>query len=101
MPWSRSRPAGSTTSAIYRSAEHRRARIALIAAFTPGDPCCLCGHPMWHSKRLNADHLPGTNQYRGLAHGVGHRCTTCGRACNQVDAARRARERQTSSPLRW
>lgn len=98
MPWSNARPG---SAAVYRTAEHRRARAALLAAFTPGDPCCLCGHPMWHTRRLNADHMPGTDQYRGLSHGVGHRCTVCGKACNQTDGSRRARARQDASRLRW
>lgn len=89
------------TNPIYRDRAHAKARAALIAAFAPGDPCCLCGHPMWHSKRLEADHLPGTDLYRGLAHGAGHRCTVCGRACNQSDAGKRARSRQIASRLRW
>lgn len=101
MPWSKSRPRGNGVDAKYRTKAHRDARAGLIAAFTPGDPCCLCGHPMWHSRKLNADHFPGTDLYRGLAHGAGHRCTTCGRACNQRDGAKRARDRQDATRLRW
>lgn len=98
MPWSSSRPG---TAAIYRTAAHRDARAALVAAFRPGDPCCLCGHPMHGPTRnLDADHLPGTDQYRGLAHGAA-RCTVCGKRCNRSDGARRGRARQTASRLRW
>lgn len=88
--------------AIYRSKAHRDARAALLAAFTPGDPCCLCGHAMYPPTRnLHADHEPGTNRYRGLAHGSP--CETCGVSCNQVDGARRGRARQDTKTtrLRW
>lgn len=93
-------------AAIYRSRKYLADRAALVAAFQPGDPCCLCGHPMWplpdgRTSNLHADHIPGTSQYRGLAHGA--RCPTCGRRCNQSDGARRGRARQDTSAtrLRW
>jgi hypothetical protein len=89
MPWSASRPGSSP---IYRTAEHRKARAALLAVFALGDPCCLCGRPMYGpTKNLHADHWPGTDQYRGLAHEV----------CNRSDGSRRARARQGASRLRW
>ena len=92
MSWQRSRPAGKGTAAKYRSREHAQARAALLAAFTPGDPCCLCGRPMWGpTSALHADHTPDGTGYRGLAHA----------ACNRRDGARRGRARQTSSRLRW
>ena len=85
---------------IYRTPEHRRARAALITAWTPGDPCCLCGHPMYGPARyLHADHIPGTDQYRGLAHGTP--CQVCGKRCNQSDGAKRGRARQDTSTLQW
>lgn len=90
MPWSRSRPHGTSVNPLYRSPEHAKARAALLAAFTPGDPCCLCARPMWTPKGLHADHLPGTTQYRGLAHP----------ACNRRDGARRGRARQTTTAQR-
>ena len=76
---------------IYRTAKHRDARAALIAAFTPGDPCCLCGHPIWTPRYVEAQHQPGTEDLVGLAHGTRNRCTVCKRRCNQVDGARRGR----------
>lgn len=98
--WAR-RPAGDKASAIYRTSEHRRARAALLAVHYDGAPCCLCGHPMHGPTRnLDADHLPGTDQYRGLAHGNG-RCQTCGLRCNRVDGAKRGRARQNVSRLVW
>jgi hypothetical protein len=101
MPWSKSRPNGSGTSALYRSPEHKRARAALLAQHEDGDPCCLCGHGLYGpTKNFDADHLPGTNQYRGLAHGLTP-CRTCGLRCNRVDGAKRGRARQSSSRLRW
>jgi hypothetical protein len=98
MPWSTSRPG---SAAVYRTPAHRKARAALLARFTPGDPCCLCGHPMYGPTRnLDADHLPGTEHYRGLAHGAA-RCPVCRKRCNRSDGARRGRARQDASRLRW
>lgn len=89
------------TSRIYWTPEHRGARKALLAVYQPGDPCCLCGHPMWPpTSNLHADHDPITGGYRGLAHGAP--CGTCGKRCNQVDGARRGRARQiTKSTDVW
>lgn len=91
---------------IYRTAKHREARAALIAAYQPGDPCCLCGHPMWplpngKTSNLHADHIPGTDRYRGLAHG--EPCDVCGVRCNQSDGARRgsARASRRATRLQW
>lgn len=92
MPWSSNRPGSAP---IYAKPEHRRARAALLAAFRPGDPCCLCGQPMYPPTRnLHADHIPGTNQYRGLAHGGPPYY------CNQRDGSRRARARQNVIQMR-
>jgi hypothetical protein len=96
MPWSRTRPVNPK----YRTPEHLTGRAALIAAFTPGQPCCLCGHPMWTTRYLEADHIPGTNQHRGLAHGTRHRCTTCRRACNQRDGAKRGNAQRRTTAQR-
>jgi hypothetical protein len=94
MPWSNSRPQGNGTDAKYRTVAHRQARAALLARFQPGDPCCLCGHPMYGPTRnLDADHYPGTDQYRGLAHG-NMPCPVCRLRCNRSDGARRGRGRQ-------
>lgn len=102
MPFAKRRGAAP----IYGTATHRKARAMLLAAFTPGDPCCLCGHPMWplpngKTSNLHADHIPGTTRYRGLAHGA--KCQTCGKRCNQVDGAKRGRARQDNKTtnLKW
>lgn len=88
MAWRRK----TTAEQIYRAKAHRQARQALLAAFTPGDPCCLCGQPMYPpTANLHADHEPGTTHYRGLAHSH----------CNVRDGAKRARARQLSSRLTW
>lgn len=91
MPWSRT--AGAAP--IYRTAAHKRARAALLKAYRPGDPCCLCGHPMYPpTSQLHADHDPNDpTRYRGLAHGT-KACPTCGRRCNVLDGAKRGRARQ-------
>lgn len=102
MPWSKSRPSGSGTDAIYRTPEHRRARAALLAQHYEGAPCCLCSGPMYGPTRnLHADHCPtcrghgcercGGAGYRGLSHG----------ACNRRDGSVRARARQTATRLQW
>lgn len=84
----------------YKTPAHRKARAALLKVYQPGDPCCLCNHPMWPpTSGLHADHIPGTDEYRGLAHGTP--CPTCGRSCNQVDGARRGRARQDATRIRW
>lgn len=91
MSWRSSRPRPSRS---YNTPEHKAARAALLARFRPGDPCCLCGRPMWPPTRdLDADHRPGSTEYRGLAHG----------ACNRSDGARRARAKQSQgvTTLRW
>lgn len=78
---------------IYSTRAHRRQRQAAIAAFTPGDPCTICGHPM-HPRpdgrtdwlHLNHDWTdPTGNTYTGLAHG--YPCPDCGHRCNQRDGA--------------
>jgi hypothetical protein len=84
------KPKASSTARGYGTA-HMKARGELLARFTPGDPCCLCHRPMWTAKGLHADHIPGTDQYRGLAHP----------RCNIRDGARRGRARQTATRLRW
>lgn len=91
----------------YSTTAHRRARQKLIAAYQPGDPCCICGHEMWPradgaTSNLHADHCPTCDGggcddcagglvtgYRGLAHGT--RCQDCGINCNQHDGAARGR----------
>ena len=91
-------------AAIYRTRAHRKARAALIAVYQPGDPCCLCHHPMWpepdgSTSHLHADHDPDDpTRYRGLAHGTAP-CQDCGRLCNVVDGSERARARQQTG--RW
>ncbi len=83
---------------------HRKARNQLLKRYRPGDPCCLCGHPMWpkadgSTSHLHADHEPDTDRYRGLAHG--EPCQDCGRRCNQRDGAKRGRSRQDVTRLQW
>jgi hypothetical protein len=94
----------------YSTRAHRAARAKLLAAYQPGDPCCICGHPMYplpdgRTSNLHADHHPDdeTGQtYRGLAHG--EPCQDCGARCNQSDGAQRGRARQdetTEQDARW
>lgn len=82
---------------------HQTARAELLSTYEPGDPCCLCGHAIWttNTRLIHADHMPGTDQYRGLSHG--YPCETCGLTCNQRDGAIRGnRLRGPNSPVkRW
>jgi hypothetical protein len=99
----------SGSAKVYATPAHRKARAAMLAAYQPGDPCCLCGHAMWrtfckrHGKvdncALHSDHDPVTGGYRGLAHGVP--CPTCGKRCNQSDGAKRGRARQDTTRRQW
>lgn len=88
MSWQRSRPGGrGYVNPKYRSPEHKQWRAKLLAAFTPGQACGLCGKPMWPpTSRLHADH---TSQ--ALTHA----------ACNVRDGARRGRGKQDSTRIRW
>jgi hypothetical protein len=98
MPWSTTRTPG--TQAKYETAAHRKARADLLSKYRPGDPCCLCGHPMWPpTSGLHADHLPGTDEYRGLAHGTAP-CQDCGQRCNVKDGARRGNARSNGQGRR-
>lgn len=92
---------GSGAQPKYRSKRHKQARAAMLRAYRPGDPCCLCGHPMYPpTSALHADHDPhDPTRYRGLAHGT-QPCQDCGERCNVVDGARRARARQIT-PTTW
>ena len=100
MPWP---TGGRGTDAIYRTSKYRRDRAALIAAFVAGQACVLCGHPIHTTRYVEAQHEPGTETLVGLCHGTRNRCGTCGKRCNQSEAAVRARGlqdvRQTN--LQW
>jgi hypothetical protein len=103
MPWSKNQP----PRRVYRTAKYRRDRAALIAAFRPGQPCCLCGHPIETLSYVEAQHIPGTDTLLGLCHGTRNRCGVCRRPCNQTDAAIRSNQRRPPRPprrtshLRW
>ena len=92
-----------TTNPLYRSPKYLRDRAALVAAFRPGDPCCLCGHPIRTARYVEAQHQPGTETLVGLAHGTRNRCPTCGKRCNQSDGGKRGRARQNKKQtrLKW
>lgn len=46
---------GTTSQAGYGWA-HQKARRALLAAHIDGTPCGMCGHPMYRTDNLHADH---------------------------------------------
>lgn len=82
----------AAANAKYRTRAHRMARAAMLKAYQPGDPCCLCGGPMYPpTSGLHADHAPNGDGYRGLAHA----------ACNTRDGAIRGRARQDTTQLTW
>ena len=54
---------------------HRAIRQQLIAQWTQGDPCALCGHPMLDSARLDLAHNEDRSGYKGLAHAACNRAT--------------------------
>lgn len=100
MSWDSSR---GPTDPKYRSREHVKARARMVEDYRPGDPCCICGHPMYPpTSALHADHDPNDptgRRYRGLAHGS-RPCQDCGVRCNVSDGARRGRARQ-DKPTSW
>lgn len=99
MPWAKRKG----TAALYTDPAYLKARRELVKAFKPGQPCCLCGHPITTARYVEAQHIPGTKRLQGLCHGTNNRCPTCGRRCNQVDGAKRGRARQNkrTTQLRW
>lgn len=90
MAFTRSK--ASSTARGYGQA-HRAARAAALAQLERDGigRCCIGGEPIYPGQALHLDHTPDRTGYRGLA---------CARH-NRNDGARRARARQTSSPLRW
>lgn len=44
------------TSAVGLGWSHQKARKAALAALVEGEPCELCGRPMWLSEKLDLDH---------------------------------------------
>ena len=90
MPWSRNRPPGNPAE---YGAAHRKARDAALLALQRAGVgvCCIGGEPIFAWQTLHLDHTPDRTGYRGLA------CA----AHNRQDGARRGRQRQQSSPLRW
>lgn len=56
-------------------ARHRAVRQQLIAQWTPGDPCALCGKATLDSTRLDLAHNEDRTGYKGLAHAACNRAT--------------------------
>lgn len=98
MPWSRSRPRGTSVAAKYRSKEHRDTRAAMQAQLER-DGSALCAQPVCvkpsrlilPGMRWCAGHDDTGTRYIGLVH----------EQCNRRDGSVRARARQTASHLRW
>jgi hypothetical protein len=84
MPWSSSRPKGSTRGYGYGHAKARAAYMAQLERDGAG-VCCICGRTITPGMDLHLDHSPDRQTYRGLAHAV----------CNRRDGAKRGRDRQT------
>lgn len=51
-------------------APHQKAKAHYLDRLRDGDPCCLCGRPMYRAqaKTLHLDHTTDRRSYRGLAH---------------------------------
>lgn len=99
MTWSRTRPRRQV-----HGHPHRQARARLLAAWTPGQPCCLCQQPTWTSNGLHADHCPtclgtGCARCAGLSPEPGYRGLAHPR-CNISDGSARGRARQAARALR-
>jgi hypothetical protein len=59
---------------------HQQERLKWKRIVDQGDAvCCLCGRPLPPGAAFHLDHLPGTDQYRGVA------CPKC----NTADGGRR------------
>jgi hypothetical protein len=59
---------------------HQRTRAAALRAWSPGEVCPRCGHPVDPGlDELHLDH-DEDGGYLGLSHGSP--CRTCGRRCN-------------------
>jgi hypothetical protein len=58
--------------------EHQRARAIALEMMCDGDPCCLCGRPMYLRQKLDLNHLipralGGIGGPRALAHAACNR----------------------------
>jgi hypothetical protein len=97
MPWSSSRPGGSTTNPKYTSKEHRAARAAMKRQLER-DGSAQCAQPVcvMRSRLILpgmawcAGHNDAGTAYIGPVH----------RICNVRDGARRARARQNVIRMR-
>lgn len=63
---------------------HEKLRRALLAAFTPGQPCARCGHPIHHTDDADLGHSDDRATYLGLEH----------TKCNRAAGGRHGRKRQ-------
>ncbi|MGW7303932.1 hypothetical protein [Streptomyces sp. NPDC054829] len=67
----RKTPEGSRTTRLGLGGEHQKQRARLLADLVPGEPCEVCGEPMYPEQDLDADHeqaraLGGTRATRLL-----------------------------------
>lgn len=93
MPWSTARPGGAGyVNPKYRTPEHR-AKVAQYKRQQAAGKahCWRCGRWLPPGAPLHAGHDDTGTTY------MGPECPPC----NRSDAARRARARQNTSPLRW
>ncbi|MCT9107930.1 HNH endonuclease [Streptomyces mirabilis] len=52
----RKTPEGSRTTRLGLGSEHQKQRARLLASLVPGEPCDVCGRPMYPEQDLDADH---------------------------------------------
>ena len=98
MPWDKSRPRGQGVDAKYRTKQHRdtvkayKQQLARDGQAQCAQPICVMrSRLILLGMRWCAGHDDSGSHYIGLVH----------EQCNRSDGGRRARARQTASPLRW
>jgi hypothetical protein len=58
---------------------HQAKRAELLGRFQPGDPCAICGKPMFFPRALDLAHNEDRSGWLGLAHARCNRATNTGR----------------------
>jgi len=58
---------------------HQRKRAELLGKWQAGDPCAICGQPMWTSAALDLAHNQDRAGWLGLAHAACNRATSQGK----------------------
>jgi hypothetical protein len=70
---------------------HQQALQQYRAAFTSGQPCAECGHPLYASERMHLSHDHINGGYKGLSH----------MQCNIAEGNRRRAKPRVTVGWRW